>query len=287
MVDLVHPRTRNGFRETCSDYAVVRQICQAFESEGFRPAPDDVAPQAGWYGPGQRRGTFDCYTAQVDWANPNEVRRVLNVFEEILGWPDGNDEYGAKRKEQLLRQLSRDGYDVDAAGRIRTSILVASSLDLSGLREPDAILEHLERMSGAMDTDPALAISGAKALIEATTKTVLEELQERYDERADVPALVKAAQKALQLHPDLLAPTAKGAEAIKRVFSGLSQIAVSIAELRNEYGTDHGRSRPTSGLGARHAHLAVGAATTYCRMLLETLAARRVGAPTEHKRQAD
>jgi hypothetical protein len=280
VVDLVHPRTRNAFRETCSDYAVVRQICQAFENERFHPAPDDDAPQGGWYGPGQRRGTFDCYTSGIDWTNPSEVRRLLNVFEEILGWLNGNDEYGDKRKEQLSRHLARDGYEVDDTGRIRTSILVASSLDLSGLREPDAILEHLERMSGAMDTDPALAISGAKALIEATTKTVLEELGEPYDQRADVPALVKAAQKALQLHPELLAPTAKGAEAIKRVFSGLSQIAVSIAELRNEYGTDHGRSRPTSGLGPRHAHLAVGAATTYCRMLLETLAARR--ARTSH-----
>lgn len=275
MIDLVHPRTRTAFRETCSDYAVVRQICQAFENEGFDPAPEDAAPEGGWYGPGQRRGTFDRYSSRVDWTNPNQVRRVLNVFEEILTWLDDNDEHSAKRKDQLSRHLARDGYEIEGAGRIRSSTLVNSSLDLSGLREPDAILEHLERMASAMETDPSLAISGAKALIEATTKTVLDELQESYDDRADVPALVKAAQKALQLHPELLAPTTKGVESIKRVLSGLSQIAVNIAELRNEYGTDHGRSRPTTGLGPRHAHLAVGAATTYCRMLLETLVARR------------
>jgi hypothetical protein len=195
-----------------------------------------------------------------------------------MTWLGDNAEHSAKRKDQLLRHLARDGYEIDGAGRIRRSTAVTSSLDLSGLREPDAILEHLERMTGAMDTDPSLAISGAKALIEATTKTVLDELQESYDDRADVPALVKAAQKALQLHPELLAPTTKGVESIKRVLSGLSQIAVSVAELRNEYGTDHGRSRPTTGLGPRHAHLAVGAATTYCRMLLETLTARRAAA---------
>ncbi|MDA8385157.1 MAG: abortive infection family protein [Actinomycetota bacterium] len=278
MIDLVHPRTRTAFRETCSDHAVVRQICQAFENEGFDPAPEGTAPGDGWYGPGQRRGTFDRYSSRIDWTDPNQVRRVLNVFEEILTWLDDKDEDTAKRKEQLSRHLARDGYEIDEAGRIRSSTLVTSSLDLSGLREPDAILEHLERMSGAMDTDPSLAISGAKALIEATTKTVLDELQESYDDRADVPALVKAAQKALQLHPELLASTTKGVESIKRVLSGLSQIAVSIAELRNEYGTDHGRSRPTTGLGPCHAHLAVGAATTYCRMLLETLAARRAAA---------
>jgi hypothetical protein len=52
-------------------------------------------------------------------------------------------------------------------------------------------------------------------------------------------------------------------------------LAIGVAELRNEYGPDHGRSRPTVGLGPRHAHLAVGAASTYVRMLLETLDARR------------
>ncbi|MGH9292450.1 MAG: abortive infection family protein [Acidimicrobiales bacterium] len=51
-------------------------------------------------------------------------------------------------------------------------------------------------------------------------------------------------------------------------------MAIGVAKLRNEYGPDHGRSRPTRGLGARHAHLAVGCAATYCRMLLETLSAR-------------
>jgi hypothetical protein len=83
MVDLLHPRTRTAFREICNDYAVVRQICQAFENEGFDPASEDAAPEGGWYGPGQRRGTFDRHTLGVDWTNPKQVRRVLNVFEEI------------------------------------------------------------------------------------------------------------------------------------------------------------------------------------------------------------
>jgi hypothetical protein len=275
MVDLIHLRTRNAFRETCSDFAVVRQICQAFENEGFDAATDESPPR-GWYGPGQRRGTFDRYTCRVDWTDPRQVRRILNVFEEILGWLDNNDEHSARRRNELYGHLTRDGFQVDANGHIRTSVLAAvAELDLSGLREPAAIMEHLERIAGVMDTDPSLAISEAKALVEATAKIALDELQEIYDDRADVPALVKAAQKALQLHPELLAPTVKGVESIKRVLSALSQIAVSLAELRNEYGTDHGRSRPTTGLGPRHAHLAVGAATTYCRMLLETLATRR------------
>jgi Abortive infection C-terminus len=260
------------------NWAVVRQIERAFEDEGFDAADEDDAPSAaGWYGPGARRGTFDRYTYTVDWADPRDVRRVLNVFEQALTWiADEHEDRG-----RLVNHLRRDGYEVDEHGCIRAgSVSALAELPLGALSDPAAIREHLDRIADATDRDPVLAISGAKALIEATAKLTLHELGQPVDERADVPALVKAAQKALGLHPEVLAPDAKGADVIKRTLSGLSQIAISVAELRNLYGSDHGRSRPVTGLGPRHAHLAVGASATYCRMLLETLDARRHhGAP--------
>lgn len=265
--ELLHPRVRSAFREVASDCGVVRQIERAFEDEGLDPDPD----ARDWYGPGQRRGTFDRYTARVDWNDVRQVRQVLNVFEEILRWiPDGDG------RENLVRHLRRDGYTVDPQGRIRGGSATAlAELALDQLADPSSIYEHLDRIASSTDTDPGLAISGAKALIEATAKLVLFELGEAYDEKSDVPALVKAAQKALALHPESLAPTKPGAEITKRILSNLSQLAVGVAELRNQYGPDHGRTTPIVGLRPRHAHLAVGAATTYCRMLLETLEARK------------
>jgi hypothetical protein len=278
--DLVHRRCRSEFREACSGWGVVREIARAFRDEGFAPAAGTASPDGsdeGWYGDGERRGTFDRYVNDVNWTDPGEVRRTLNVFEQILGWVPADADY----RQTLIRLLQRDGYRVDEHGRIwGGSTAALAELPLEALTEPGAILEHLDRIAEATDRDPVLAISGAKALIEATTKLTLHELGEPVDERADLPALIKRAQKALGLHPEVLAPDAKGAEVIKRVLSGLSQIAVGVAELRNLYGPDHGRSRPVTGLGPRHAHLAVGTATTYCRMLLETLATRRAnGSP--------
>ena len=75
---------------------------------------------------------------------------------------------------------------------------------------------------------------------------------------------------APKVHPDEIAPTAKGRETIVRTLSNLSQVAIGLAELRNEYGPDHGRTRRTSAMRPRHTHLAIGAAQTYCRFLLET-----------------
>lgn len=264
---LLHPRVRAAFREAASDCGVVRQIEMVFENEGLDASPED---ERDWYQPGQRRGTFDRYIASIDWTDPRQVRLVLNAFEEILGWTVEGD-----YRDNLIRHLRRDGYTVDEDLRIRGGTSAAlAELPLEGLSDATAIREHIDRISASTESDPGLAISGAKALIEATTKLVLTELGESFDESADIPVLVKAAQKALALHPESLAPTKRGAEVIKRILSNLSQLAIGVAELRNQYGPDHGRSSAVVGLRPRHAHLAVGAATTYCRMLLETLEAR-------------
>lgn len=264
---LIHPRVRSAFREASSDWGVVRQIERAFEDEGLDPAPEG---DRDWYMPGQRRGTFDRYTALVNWSDARDVRRVLNAFESILDWTDGED------RRNLVRHLRRDGYAVDDNGAILGGSATAlSEIPLDELTDASSINEHLSRIAASTDEDPALAISGAKALIEATTKLVLVELGEDVDGKADVPALVRQAQKALALHPDTLAPTKPGVEITKRILSNLSQLAIGVAELRNQYGPDHGRTTAIVGLRPRHAHLAVGAASTYCRLLLETLAARR------------
>ncbi len=147
-----------------------------------------------------------------------------------------------------------------------------TDLPLNNLRDPSSIEEHLARIN---PSDPPQAISSCKSLIEATIKHVLEELGEAYDDRADIPSLTKQVQKSLKVHPDIIAPTVKGRETIVRILGSLSQVSVGVAELRNEYGMDHGRTRSSQGLGPRHAGLAFGAAQTFCRFLLETLADRQ------------
>lgn len=268
--ELLQRRTRSAFRDHCSDCGTVRLVERVFRDEGLDPEPWEER----WDVDGQRRGVFDRCTSRIEWTDPVQVRLVLNALETIYGWGEGEWADGAR--ERLRRHLSRDGYEVTDNGRIvgRTSQMLGE-VDLAHLTDASAIQEHLGRVAAAADTDPAAAISGAKALIEATTKVVLTELNVEFDERADVPALVKMAQKALKLHPETLAPTATGAETVKRILSNLSQMAVGVAELRNEYGPDHGRVRAVVGLGPRHARLAVGCAITYCRLLLETLNVRR------------
>ncbi|MDR1902112.1 MAG: abortive infection family protein [Treponema sp.] len=62
----------------------------------------------------------------------------------------------------------------------------------------------------------------------------------------------------------------KGANSIKKILGSLNQIAVGIAELRNEYGSGHGKDKNFRGLTPRHARLAVGSAANFVNFLWET-----------------
>jgi len=71
-----------------------------------------------------------------------------------------------------------------------------------------------------------------------------------------------------------VAPTDKGAEAARRVLGGLGSAAVGVVELRNLYGTGHGRIAATS-LDSQHLpRLAADTACAFCRMMLVVLPKR-------------
>lgn len=273
--ELISRRVRGEFRDICSSWGVVRQIERAFEDEGFDRPADNTLTTDVWKD-GQRRGVFSLYTAHVDWTSQAQVQKLLPVLEEILSWIETDNDTSVTYRQRVVSLLGRDGYDVTSDGRIiAAKVRSVPSLPLELVEDPSALLGHLSRLGEAAESDPPLAISQAKALIEATTKLVLKELGKPYDEKADLPELIKSAQKELALHPEALAPDAKGVEISKRILGNLAQVAIGLAELRNLYGIDHGKSQIAGPLSPRHAHLAVGCATTYCTMLIETLQARK------------
>ena len=139
----------------------------------------------------------------------------------------------------------------------------AASLDLEGLHS------QIDRLAEAAESDPPLAVGTAKELVETVCKTILEERGVPAG-NADLPKLVRAVAKELALLPDNVPQEAKGSEVIRRVLSSLGQVSQGIAELRNLYGTGHGRSARTKGVQPRHAKLAIGAAATLATFLLET-----------------
>jgi Abortive infection C-terminus len=97
----------------------------------------------------------------------------------------------------------------------------------------------------------------------------------------DLLVLVRKTIKVLRLTPDDIASTASAAETIKRMLMNLATLVQGSAELRNAYGTGHGKSKSQAEqrLRPRHARLAVDAAATLGVFRQETHEDREWTAP--------
>ncbi|MFD9469926.1 abortive infection family protein [Streptomyces goshikiensis] len=268
--ELVSPGTRNAFRSLATDLTL-RVVAELWEDHGFAPvALEDLK----YSDSGQRRTEFMRYAEGVDWTDERHVRRALLVFEDyIRKYRDPGEEGTPRWLEDIKVRLDRDGYHLNDKGQISWVNPPVLVRDLSGLSDPSGIVVELERIRRDLTTDPQGAIGAAKQLIEATAKTALRELGVVVEKNRDVPILVAMVHKELRLDAASAPDGPDGSKAIKKILSGAVNIAVGVAELRNQgFGSGHGQASAPSGLGVRHARLTVNAAVTWCELILDTMA---------------
>lgn len=135
-------------------------------------------------------------------------------------------------------------------------------------------MAHLERISANVERDPAAAVGSAKELVESVCKFILDDYGVPYGPTASLLDLYKKAAQALKLNREAVPDSAKGSAAAHRVLQNLATAVQSLAELRNELGLGHGKTRPSPAF-ARHARLAFNASRAVTEFLLETWRARR------------
>ncbi|WP_336763847.1 abortive infection family protein [Asaia sp. VD9] len=158
---------------------------------------------------------------------------------------------------------------VSQSARLADTKRLATTLDLPHLAD------HVRRIESSIEADPALAIGSAKEMIETVCKTILDKRGSSsgvtYTKDDDLNELGKKAFGVLRQLPDDIPDAKKGSKTIKTMLSNLRTIVQCLAELRNLYGSGHGREGTLrGGLLPRHARLVVGAASTLAWYLLET-----------------
>ncbi|HKY31708.1 MAG TPA: abortive infection family protein [Candidatus Polarisedimenticolia bacterium] len=238
---------------------------------------------------GERRKLVEQYYHSLDWTNWNDVKKFLVVYESVLeeleeqaGRELYNDnKYATRAFSSLRKWIERDGFAYKErrltrsgkAAHIPEVQAAASELDVPELHR------QIDRMRGAVESDPRLAIGTAKELVETTCKTILRDFGIEADSGWDIARLVKETRTVLKLLPEDVPEASKGADTIRRILSNLGAVAQGLAELRNLYGTGHGPDGRARGLHSRHARLAAGAASTLAAFLLETFEERSSQAP--------
>lgn len=156
------------------------------------------------------------------------------------------------------------------AERERTGIsILAQRESLETHFTGDYMRQQIDALFSSRETNPTEAIGKSKELIESCCKTILEENNKECDKNWTVSQLIKETMKCLDIETDDINADLPAGGTIKRILSSLGNIAGGIAELRNPYGTGHGKSDSYRGLTVRHAKLAVGSSATLVEYLWE------------------
>jgi Abortive infection C-terminus len=122
-----------------------------------------------------------------------------------------------------------------------------------------------EKALSRRHADPDGAITSARTLLETVCKRILDEADEAYSDKDDLPGLYRAA--ALKLN---IAPSQHSEEPLKRILGGVTSVVEGLGSLRNKIGDAHGQGRRPVRPSARHAQLAVNLAGAVATFLVET-----------------
>lgn len=142
--------------------------------------------------------------------------------------------------------------------------------DIKKILNAEYVSQQINLMESSIEAAPHISIGLSKELIETCCKSIFQEREQKCNTDWDLGKLMKETTKLLKLTPSDIPNEAKAATSIKQILGSLSSVVQGIAEVRNEYGSGHGKDGKFKGLQPRHAKLAVGAASTLAIYLLET-----------------
>lgn len=212
-------------------------------------------------------------------ASTSEIIRILcEIFHPEVRNENG---YWREIKASIGCLLEKDGFEFcekdSISGCPVYGIRRITFLDLNmphdvGLRKIEGAIgsEHIKNeVKKALEfasSDSMLAIGLAKEIVETTCKYILKELNVDYSNK-DFPALSKLTREKLGIERNEKNDKIPG---VAKIMSGLSNIIDGMAELRNKYGSGHGKDPSFKQLPIRYGMLAVSASSSYVEFLLES-----------------
>lgn len=186
------------------------------------------------------------------------------VYEVTKGLIDyACNEYSLK--DEIDQELVEKCYEI-------CNSLIGGDVDTSHLKDLETgehINQQIKRLKSSIHNDSELALGTSKELIEAICKKILSEQNIEIEEDIDMPQLTKKTLSVLDLVPENISNEKKGHQDIKTILGSLGSIIRSINNLRNIYGTGHGKNN-FKGLEKHHAKLIAGSTVTLATFLLET-----------------
>jgi hypothetical protein len=199
--------------------------------------------------------------------NESPWPRYLHKFNELLKF-DGYEIYSNRkvsgREVYTYRRIATDEPHLEKNIEALSEVFDSAYID-----------SQMQDMIRLVDTNPSDAIGKAKELLESCCKTILEDIEITINNDWTVQRLMKEVCKELKLTPEEIDPGAKAASTIKQILGNLTAISAGMAELRNSYGSGHGKKASYKGLSDRHARLAISSSIAAVRFIWDTYQERK------------
>jgi len=173
-------------------------------------------------------------------SNLTEVNHLLQIFNEYLK----NDNFEIVEKSKISNKPI-------FTGRLKASgheIRVKKNLEITAKLSNEYVTQQINLMESSIENSPYVAIGIAKELIETCCKTIIFEKGGIYDEAWDLAKLVKKTNELLKLTPKDIPDEQKASKTIKSILGSLTTVVHGICELRNSYGSGHGKDTKFKGL---------------------------------------
>lgn len=132
------------------------------------------------------------------------------------------------------------------------------------------ISQQIKLMLSTQETYPAEAIGKAKELLESCCRTILKERNVQIEDKWSFQQLVSKCLEELDILPAKVEVSSPIVGSLKKIYGSLKGIVAPIAEIRNEYGTGHGKTADFIELDSVHAKLLVGMSSTLVQFLWES-----------------
>jgi hypothetical protein len=177
--------------------------------------------------------------------------------------------------------LAVDGYELITTEEISGRPVYKGARSIDGVgalqEQKKAIIQYLDGkyiqqklalMYTTVQTQTDVAIGLAKELLETTCQSIIHQHRKAIDKEWSIQRLMKETIEVIDLSPKDVADPEKAEMSMKKVLQGLNSIVQGVAELRNSYGSGHGKTADFKGLEPKYAKFIVAVVGEICLLLL-------------------
>ena len=181
-------------------------------------------------------------------------KKEISQMQEIYNNHLGNDDY------EIIQVKEISGKPV-FEGRLKTigsSHQVENKTEIKKYLNTEYVNKKIDSMHEYISKDTELAIGTAKEFIETVCKSILKKHNKTIDKNWNLGQLIKNTYNILDFKSQEANNPEKAENCIIQVLKGTTTMINGITELRNAYGTGHGKEADFVTLESKYARLIVG-----------------------------